>query len=231
MGADREHKARAGGQSQDKNRGKVGKCHRERDPGPEHSSEGPAEGGRAAGALSPSSSPCYRPRPGDAPGAVPGREQPAGTATPLRRARLGARVPVRGHQAPARRHLGSPDGPCAAPVPPRLGSPRLPGRTHTPGKLIIAWLQMKFNTSWGRGGGRQRGSAGSAGKRATCLNEAAAQGAAGSGRAGGEGGRGQSRGTCAALRRRASRGAAGGGGRGARAPHRTAPAAGCSGLV
>lgn len=75
----------------------------------------------------------------------------------------------------------APTGPCPAPGPPRLGSSRLPGRTHTPEKLITAWLQMKFNTSWGRGKERQRGSAGSAGKRATCLNETAA---GGSGRVG-----------------------------------------------
>lgn len=74
------------------------------------------------------------------------------------------------------------------------------------------------------------GSAGSAGKRATCLNAAAARGAVGSGKDGGKEGRGQSRGTCAALRRRASRRAGARRGSGP-AEHRTAPAAGCSGLV
>lgn len=53
-------------------------------------------------------------------------------------------VPLRGRQAPARATREAPTGPCAAPVPPRLGSPRLPGRTNTPGKLITTWLQMKF---------------------------------------------------------------------------------------
>lgn len=117
MGPGCEHKARAVGQRQDRERGQVGKCHGENDPSPENSSEGPAEGTRAAEAFSPSSSPCCRPRPTDALGAVPGKEQPPGTATPVRPGCERPCVPLRGRQAPARRHPGSPDGSLRSPGP------------------------------------------------------------------------------------------------------------------
>lgn len=121
----------------------------------------PQEGTRATRVFPPALPPHCWPRPGkhhgpcpgcrtgDAPREVRGIEQAPGTALSFGgQGCVRACVRVRVREAPSRHGPGSPAGslrsPMARPLPPHLGSPRLPGRTHTPGKLIGAWLQMKF---------------------------------------------------------------------------------------